>query len=143
MGGEHPELDELQAAYKNAVEAWIVANSSSLRARAKQSIAPQGRKSGLLRGACHRARVRAARWLAKTSEYACAISRRDASEFCTSPLPRKSEGAGNAGRPLRPQPCVRNRKAHTSVVTTVTPETPAFPAQWFTAYIALSPGTGL
>ena len=23
MSGEHPELDELQAAYKNAVEAWI------------------------------------------------------------------------------------------------------------------------
>jgi len=25
MSGEHPELDELQAAYKNAVEAWIAA----------------------------------------------------------------------------------------------------------------------
>jgi hypothetical protein len=25
MSGEHPELDTLQAAYKNAVEAWIVA----------------------------------------------------------------------------------------------------------------------
>lgn len=25
MSGEHPELDELQAAYKDAVEAWIVA----------------------------------------------------------------------------------------------------------------------
>jgi energy-converting hydrogenase A subunit M len=24
MSSEHPELDELQAAYKNAVEAWIV-----------------------------------------------------------------------------------------------------------------------
>lgn len=23
MSGEHPDLDELQAAYKNAVEAWI------------------------------------------------------------------------------------------------------------------------
>jgi hypothetical protein len=23
MSGEHPELDELQATYKNAVEAWI------------------------------------------------------------------------------------------------------------------------
>jgi hypothetical protein len=23
MSGEHPELDELQGAYKNAVEAWI------------------------------------------------------------------------------------------------------------------------
>ncbi len=25
MSGEHPELDELQASYKNAVEAWIAA----------------------------------------------------------------------------------------------------------------------
>jgi hypothetical protein len=25
MSGEHPELDTLQAAYKDAVEAWIVA----------------------------------------------------------------------------------------------------------------------
>jgi len=25
MSGEHPELDELQTAYKNAVEQWIVA----------------------------------------------------------------------------------------------------------------------
>ena len=25
MNGEHPELDELQAAYKDAVEAWISA----------------------------------------------------------------------------------------------------------------------
>jgi hypothetical protein len=24
MSGEHPELDELQAAYKDAIEAWIV-----------------------------------------------------------------------------------------------------------------------
>jgi hypothetical protein len=34
-------------------------------------------------------------------------------------------------------------KKHTSVVTTGPPDTPAFPAQWFTAYIALSPVTGL
>ena len=25
MGGEHPELDEMQAAYKSAVEEWIAA----------------------------------------------------------------------------------------------------------------------
>jgi hypothetical protein len=43
----------------------------------------------------------------------------------------KAEGAGNAGRPLRPQPRVQNKIKHTSVVTTVTPVHPAFPAQWF------------
>jgi len=32
---------------------------------------------------------------------------------------------------------------HTSIVTTGSPNIPAFPAQWFTAYNALSPVTGL
>ncbi len=40
--------------------------------------------------------------------------------------PLKSEGAGNAGRPLRPQPRVRNKKAH-ELVTTVTPDHPDIP----------------
>jgi hypothetical protein len=34
-------------------------------------------------------------------------------------------------------------KKHTSIVTTVTPVHPAFPAQWVTAYIALFPVIGL
>jgi len=38
---------------------------------------------------------------------------------------------------------VRKTKKRTSVVTTVTPVHPTFPAQWFTAYNALSPVTGL
>ena len=37
---------------------------------------------------------------------------------------------------------VRKTKKRTSVVTTVTPVHPTFPAQWFTAYNALSPVTG-
>ena len=41
------------------------------------------------------------------------------------------EGVGNAGRTARPQPCVQSRK-HTSVVTTVTPDSPDIPArEWF------------
>src|SRR5205814_8476996 len=35
------------------------------------------------------------------------------------------------------------RKKRTSIVTTVTSVHPTFPAQWFTAYNALSPVTGL
>src|SRR5256885_16800640 len=35
------------------------------------------------------------------------------------PVPLISEGAGNAGRPMRPKPRVRNKTKHTSVVTTV------------------------
>ncbi len=52
-----------------------------------------------------------------------------------------SEGAGNAGCPMHPQPRVQGRK-HTSVVTTGTPEiTRHSPRNGFTAYSALSPAT--
>ena len=47
------------------------------------------------------------------------ISRRDAPELCMHPSPPK-EGAGNAGRSMRPKPRVQNKK-HTSVVTTGSP----------------------
>src|SRR5882724_12014861 len=56
--------------------------------------------------------------------------------------PKKTEGAGNAGRSMHPQPRVRNKTKHTSVVTTVTPEiTRHSPRNGFTAYFALSPAT--
>src|SRR5579863_1882386 len=56
----------------------------------------------------------------------------------------KSEGAGNAGRSDSARSLVCEIKKHTSVVTTVTPESPGIPrAMVLTAYIALSPGTGL
>ena len=56
----------------------------------------------------------------------------------------KSEGAGNAGRSLRPQPRVRKIKKHTSIVTTVTPESPGIPrAMVLTASFELSPVIGL
>src|SRR5579863_1572710 len=56
----------------------------------------------------------------------------------------KSEGAGNAGRSDSARSLVCEIKKHTSVVTTVTPETPGIPrAMVLTAYIGLSPGTGL
>ena len=58
---------------------------------------------------------------------AFAIPRRDASEFWQELRPEKSEGAGNAGRSMHPQPRVRNKIKHTSVVTTVTPESPGIP----------------
>jgi hypothetical protein len=41
----------------------------------------------------------------------------------------QTEGAGNAGRPPRPQP--RVVKKTRELVTTVVPGRPAFPAQWF------------
>src|SRR4030081_1990215 len=54
-----------------------------------------------------------------------------------------SEGVGNAGCPLHPQPRVRSVES-TRVFTTVAPEHPAFPhAMVLTAYFVLSPVTGL
>ena len=59
-------------------------------------------------------------------------------------LGRTDKGAGNAGRSLRPQPCVRKQKWHTSIVTTVTPVSPGIPrAMVLTVSFALSPVTGL
>jgi hypothetical protein len=55
----------------------------------------------------------------------------------------RTEGAGNAGRSMRPQPRVQNKK-HTSVVTTVTPVSPGIPrAMVLTVSFALSSVTGL
>ena len=73
-----------------------------------------------------------------------AISPRDAPEVCQ----KKSrlldeEGTGNAGRPMRPQPCVQKMKPRKQV-TTVTPETPGIPrAMVLTVSSGLSSGTGL
>src|SRR5258708_39233906 len=56
---------------------------------------------------------------------------------------RPLEGVGNAGCPLRPQPRVRSVES-TRVFTTGPPEHPAFPhAMVLTAYVVLSPVTGL
>jgi hypothetical protein len=58
--------------------------------------------------------------------------------------PRKTEGAGNAGRPMRPPPRVRRSKVKSTRVSQVTPKTPGIPhAMVLTASFALSPVTGL
>src|SRR6476660_8076210 len=58
--------------------------------------------------------------------------------LCPSP---REEGAGKAGCRLHPwAPC---NKKHGGRATGSTGNIPAFPAQWFTAYFALSPVTGL
>src|SRR3981189_3326465 len=55
---------------------------------------------------------------------------------------RPTEGVGNAGCPLHPQPRAQSVVTHTSVVTTGPPEHPAFPhAMGLTAYLVLSPAT--
>src|ERR1700732_1615374 len=67
--------------------------------------------------------------------------RREAPELCMIFVPPKTEGAGKAGCRLHPWvPC---NKKHGGRTTGSTGITPAFPAQWFTAYFVLSPVTGL
>jgi len=57
--------------------------------------------------------------------------------------PLQAEGAGNAGRPMRPQAAYAMVVVERTRVVRSHRFHPAFPAQWFTAYIALSPATGL
>jgi len=88
-------------------------------------------KSGLLR-----------RFTPRNDEHSFAISPHNPREFCRSSRPLKTEGAGNAGRWMRPQPRVQNKTKHTSIITTVTPETPGIPrAMVLTVSSALSPAT--
>src|SRR6266446_2401634 len=73
-----------------------------------------------------------------------AFPRRDAPESCKNRSPQETEGAGNAGRSLHPQPRVRNETKHTSIVTTGSDGFNRHsPRNGFTAYFALSPAIGL
>src|SRR6266403_5863515 len=75
------------------------------------------------------------------SKHASAISRRDGPEFCKTVSPLLTiEGAGNAGRAMRPQPRVRNKKAHERSHHGHTGNHPAFPAQWFYGLLRALPG---
>jgi hypothetical protein len=54
---------------------------------------------------------------------------------------KKSEGAGNAGRSMRPQPGGQKKNSHTSIVTTVTPEiTQHSPRNGFNKLLRALPG---
>src|SRR6266851_549871 len=86
------------------------------------------RKNGLLRGACHRTRIRATRWLAMTKNpHTTSSSPRHAPEPLKN-LPPK-EGVGNAGCPLHPRPRVHLVVVERTRVTTSTPESPDVPAR--------------
>jgi hypothetical protein len=99
------------------------------------------RRDGLLRGACHRARIRATRWLAMTTKRTTSFPRRDAPEFC------KIAALENRGRRedrVRAAPavsCARcTRKCaheHTGSAESIRPSL----RNGFTAYNALSSAT--
>src|ERR1700726_387949 len=62
-----------------------------------------------------------------TESHSFAISRRVAPEFCWKSPALRSEGAGNAGRPMRPiAACAMVEVEHTRV-SQVTPESPGIP----------------
>ena len=95
-----------------------------IASEAKQSIEQRESKYGLLRGACHRARIRATRWLAMTAKHNSAISRRDAPEFCKNLRPG---GRGERRVPNAPAASRGIKNNHTSIVTTGSPDSPGFP----------------
>jgi hypothetical protein len=76
------------------------------------------------------------------SSHSFAISPRVSREFCLKFLPLRDQRAqGKPGAQCTRSLARRNEK-NARVVTQVHRNIPAFPAQWFTAYNALSPVTG-
>src|SRR5260370_20432212 len=71
------------------------------------------------------------------------LAARCARVFAKTIRPKKTEGAGNAGCPMHPQPRVQNEKAHEHSHHGHTGFTRHSPRNGFTAYFALSPVTTL
>ena len=81
-----------------------------IASEAKQSMRQQESKSGLLRGACHRARIRATRWLAMTARCTFAFPRHHAPELCLNDPPKRGRGATPRGeRGMPGARCTRSR----------------------------------
>ena len=100
------------------------------------------RRDGLLRGACHRARIRATRWLAMTTKHTFASSPREAPEALFSSAAQR--GRGERRVPVAPAAsralCIG--RTHTS--KRVHRNHPTFPhAMVLTVSFVLSPVTGL
>ena len=106
------------------------------------------RKSGLLRrGACHRASIRATRWLLAMTSLYFRIRLRDLATRCArvvqNPLPSKIRGRRESRVPVAPAAsCAKVESTRVSHHRfTGTPGLPC--AMVLTAYFALSPVTGL
>src|SRR6202166_4942953 len=113
------------------VEIRIANSQDRVMARSaatKQSSFLRCAKAGLLRGACHRARIRATRWLAMTNSHTFAIPRHlFARVLLSTSRPLQAEGAGNAGRPVRPIAACAEIVVERTRVSQVTPESPGIP----------------
>jgi hypothetical protein len=109
------------------------ANARPMTGSAKQSIKPRKERMDCLAACASRN---------NTTRHAPAISRHDLPESCINPLPNRGR------RECRAHQCARSLaceiKKHTSIVTTVTPETPGIPrAMVLTVSFVISSVTGL
>ena len=74
-----------------------------------------------------------------SNRHTSTFSRRDAPELCRKLLPPKTEGVGNAGCPMHPQPPVQQKS--TGVEATGPPDSPGIPARnGFNGFLRALPG---
>jgi hypothetical protein len=97
------------------------------------------RIGGLLHGACHRARIRATRWLAMTVDTPSRSRRMVLREVLLFVPPSSIRGRGEAGRPMRPIAACANGNVVRTRVSQVTPESPGTPRAVVYSLYALSP----
>src|SRR6185437_5636653 len=91
-------------------------------------------------GAYHRAALRADPLAGMTAETSQRILAACPARALHQHSPsKKPEGAGKTGWPLHPGPLAPEKLREGRVTTGTGGYTPAFPAQWFTAYFGLSP----
>ena len=104
----------------------------------------QGSKSGLLRGACHRARIRATRWLATTLTRFRGLAARCARGLHLMSLKKRGRNAPPRGSRESRVPdapiAARVVVGSTRVSHHRSPEHPAFPARWFYGLFRALPG---
>ena len=112
----------------------------------KQSRLLPRKYSGLLRGACHRARVRATRWLTMTFPTDTTPRSRGGRRPRFGFIPysvslANDEGAGKAGSRLAPAvSCANSARDAAHEHTGTAGDIPAFPAQWVDGLCCALPG---
>jgi len=99
------------------------------RGRDIEAVIASEAKQSMIGEATRRLDCFVASLLAMTTRYDSAFPRRDAPGSCMKDSPGKTEGVGNAGCPMHPQPRVQNLNKHTSVVTEGPPDSPGIPTR--------------
>ena len=127
----------LRLSYEQFRIGTVIARSEAT----KQSILPLRGENGLLRFARNDGVVAALLAMTSNFKYGSAFSRRECARgFASIVRASRTEGAGNAGCPMHPQPRVQMKKAHEHSHHGHTGNHPAFPAQWFYGLLRALPG---